>query len=121
MGKFWIQRKATGYLFVLKAANGETIALSEVYSSRAACEKGAGSVAKAAARGRIRDLTTGDGPETNPKFELFQDKAGAYRFRLRSRNGQIIAASDGYSTKAACQRGIESVIHNAPDGEIMEE
>jgi uncharacterized protein YegP (UPF0339 family) len=49
------------------------------------------------------------------KFELYTDKAGEFRFRLKAGNGQTILASEGYTTKAAAQNGIESVKKNAPD------
>ena len=57
----------------------------------------------------------------HPKFELYQDKAGEYRFRLKARNGEIIAVSEGYTAKASCENGIESVKKNAPEAEIVEE
>lgn len=47
-------------------------------------------------------------------FELYSDKAGQFRFRLKADNGQIILASEGYTTKSAAQNGIESVKTNAP-------
>ena len=49
------------------------------------------------------------------KFEIYQDKRGEYRFRLKAGNGQTILASEGYSTKSACENGIASVKKNAPD------
>lgn len=49
------------------------------------------------------------------KFEIFKDKAGEYRFRLKAGNGEIILASEGYEGKASCKNGIESVKKNAPD------
>jgi uncharacterized protein len=51
----------------------------------------------------------------NPKFELYEDKGGQYRFRLRARNGQIILASEGYTSKSGCKNGIASVQNNAAD------
>lgn len=48
-------------------------------------------------------------------FELFTDKAGEYRFRLKAANGEIILASEGYTAKASALNGIESVKKNAPD------
>lgn len=114
MGKFEIRQTATGYKFDLKASNGETIATSEVYTTLAACEKGAQSVANCAATANVADLTVG-GEATNPKFELYEDKGGEYRFRLKARNGEIIATSEGYKTKTSCENGIESVRKNAPD------
>jgi uncharacterized protein len=52
------------------------------------------------------------------KFELYSDKSGKYRFRLKASNGQIIAASEAYETKASARNGIESVKSNAPDASI---
>ena len=49
------------------------------------------------------------------KFEIYQDKRGEYRFRLKAGNGQTILASEGYTTKSACENGIASVKKNAPD------
>lgn len=54
------------------------------------------------------------------KFEVYKDKAGEYRFRLKAPNGEVIAISEGYRTKKSCMNGIESVIRNAPNGKIVE-
>jgi uncharacterized protein len=54
------------------------------------------------------------------KFELYQDKSGHYRFRLKAGNGEIIAASEAYSSKAAAKNGIESVRTNAPEAPVVE-
>ena len=120
MGKFVIRQTGTGFKFDLKASNGETIATSEVYTTEAACIKGTESVAKCAATANFADLTAGEQEVTHPKFELYQDKAGEFRFRLKARNGEIIAVSEGYTTKAACENGIASVRKNAPEAPIAE-
>jgi len=57
---------------------------------------------------------------SKPKFEVFQDSRGEFRFRLKAPNGEVIASSEGYTTKAACMNGIESVKKNAPIAEIAE-
>ena len=119
MGKFFIRRTNTGWKFDLKAANGETVAISEVYTTKAACLRGAASVAKNAPTAPVADLTE-DGTAPNPRFEIYRDKAGEYRFRLTSRNGKIIAVSEGYKTKASCENGIASVRKNAEDAAIEE-
>ena len=49
------------------------------------------------------------------KFEIYKDKAGEFRFRLKASNGQNILASEGYKDKSGCKNGIESVKKNAPD------
>lgn len=118
MGKFVIRETATGFKFDLRASNGETIATSEIYMTQAACEKGAESVAKCAATANLADLTVGV-EATNPKFELYEDRTGEYRFRLKARNGKIIATSEGYKSKAACENGIESVRKNALNAETI--
>lgn len=120
MGKFHILQTASGFRFDLKAANGQTIATSEVYSTKAAAVAGAESVAKAAPVAKLADLTVG-GEATNPKFELYEDRAGEFRFRLKARNGEPIAASEGYKAKASCMNGIESVRKNAPDADVVKE
>lgn len=55
-----------------------------------------------------------------PKFDWYKDKAGKFRFRLLAANGEIIAASESYSSKEACVNGIESVKKNAPIAKIVE-
>ncbi|NQY06616.1 MAG: YegP family protein [Flavobacteriaceae bacterium] len=54
------------------------------------------------------------------KFEIKKDKAGHFRFNLKAGNGQIILSSQGYSTKAACDNGIESVRTNSQDDSRFE-
>lgn len=49
------------------------------------------------------------------KFEIFEDKASEFRFRLKAGNGEIILSSEGYTAKASCENGIASVKENAPD------
>ena len=121
MGKFVIKKTATGVKFDLKATNGQVIATSEVYASEAACKNGIESVKKNCT-GDIEDQTVENAVEVkNPKFEMYTDKAGEFRFRLKASNGQVIATSEGYKTKDSCINGIESVKNNAPDAETVEE
>ena len=116
MGKFIIRETNTGVKFDLKATNGEVIATSEVYKSEASCKNGIKSVATNAPIASLEDQTVeGYATEKNPKFEMYVDKAGEYRFRLKARNGEIIATSEGYKKKASCLNGIDSVRRNAPD------
>ena len=122
MGKFVIHAVPSGVKFDLTATNGHIIATSEVYETKAACVNGVKSVRKNAVTTKIEDQTVpGFKTLTNPKFELYADKAGQFRFRLTARNGQVIAVSEGYATKAACENGIGSVQKNAPEAEITEE
>lgn len=122
MGKFVIRKTATGVKFDLKAGNGEVIATSEVYSSEDACRKGIASVQKNAPIAAVEDQTVeGFAKEKHPKFEVYADKAGEIRFRLKAVNGEIIAVGEGYKAKSSCLGGIESVKKNAPEAEIVEE
>ena len=122
MGKFVVKETKTGFTFRLVAGNGETIGTSEVYSSKDACLKGVESVRKNAPIANFEDQTA-ENPEkaVNPKFELYEAKAGAFRFRLTARNGEKILASEGYKAKASCKNGIESVRKNAPEAEVVVE
>lgn len=122
MGKFAIKRVKTGIKFNLKAGNGEIIATSEVYASESACKNGIESVRKNAPIANLEDQTV-EGFEalTNPKFEVYTDKAGEFRFRLKARNGEIIAVSEGYTRRSSCLNGIESVRKNAPEADVVEE
>ena len=121
MGKYVVKQTKTGIKFDLKASNGEIIANSEVYTTKAACMKGIESVKTNAPVAAVEDQTV-EGFETckNPKFEVYADKAGEFRFRLKAKNGQIIATGEGYKAKKSCLNGIESIRKNA-DSEIAEE
>lgn len=122
MGKFVMRKTNTGVKFDLKATNGQVIATSEVYSSDAACKNGIQSVMKNAPVAAVEDQTVeGYATEKNPKFEVYTDKAGEFRFRLTATNGQTIAVSEGYASHANCMNGVESVKKNAVDAEIVEE
>ena len=121
MGKFVIKTTKSGVKFDLKAGNGETIATSEVYSSEAACKKGIESV-KNCCIGAIEDQTVeGFAEEKHPKFEVYTDKAGEFRFRLKARNGQIIAVGESYKAKPSYLNGIDSIRRNAPEADIVKE
>ena len=122
MSKFVIRTVPSGIKFDLKATNGQVIATSEVYTTEAACRNGIASVQKNAPAAGVEDQTeAGFQTLTHPKFEMYTDKAGEFRFRLKATNGQIIATSEGYTTKASCVNGIESVKKNAEVAQIVEE
>ena len=122
MGKFLVKETSTGIKFDLKAGNGEVIATSEVYTSKSACMNGIASVKKNSVIADVEDQTV-DGFEKKktPKYEVYTDKKGEFRFRLKASNGEIIATGEGYKAKAGCMNGIESIKKNAPDAEIVEE
>lgn len=122
MSKFVIRTVSSGVKFDLRATNGQTIATSEIYGSRAGCLKGLESVRNNAPAANVEDQTAEHYERaSHPKFELYVDKAGEFRFRLKARNGKIVAVSEGYTTRAACENGIDSVKKNAADAEVVEE
>ena len=122
MGKFIIKTTNTGVKFDLKATNGQVIATSQVYATPATCKKGIASVMKNAPVAAVEDQTVeGYAVEKHPKFEIYTDKAGEFRFRLKSTNGQVIAIGEGYKTHANCVNGVESVKKNSVDAPVVEE
>ena len=122
MGKFVITAtKNDGFVFNLKAGNNEVIATSQVYKSLDSCRNGIESVKNNAPGAALEDQTVeGYAEAKHPKFEVYKDKAGEFRFRLKAKNGEIIATGEGYKAKASCLNGIESIRKNAVDSEIVE-
>lgn len=122
MGKFVIKETKTGFTFRLKAGNGEVIGTSEVYKALDTCKNGCASVAKNAPVANIEDQTVeGFEKQKHPKFEVYTDKAGETRFRLKARNGQIIATGEGYKTMKSCLNGIASIRKNAAESEVIQD
>ena len=121
MGTFEVKKSGDGLMFNLKAGNGEVIGTSEVYNSRASLEKGIASVKKNAPEAPVENQTVENFEQkTCPKFEVFTDKAGKARFRLKARNGEVILASQGYASSQSCLAGVESVKKNAAEANIAE-
>ncbi len=121
MGKFVVKKVPTGIKFVLKATNGQVILDSEVYGAEPGVLKGIESVRRCC-EGAVEDQTVENFEvKTNPKYELYLDKGGEYRFRLKAKNGLIIGTSEGYKTWDSCMNGIESVKANAPEAELVRE
>ncbi len=120
MGKFVIKTTNKGFVFNLKAGNGEVIAVSQVYTTEDACRNGIESVKKNSVVAEIEDQTKEGFTELkNPKFEVYKDKAGEFRFRLKATNGQIIVTGEGYTQLQGCQNGIASIKKNAPEAEVV--
>ena len=126
MGKFVMKTNEKGSRFVLKAGNGEIIGVSETYSSESACKNGVESVRKNAVAATLEDQTAADyvapkGLVLKPRFEVYKDKAGEFRFRLKAGNGEIILTGESYKAKAGCLKGIESIRNNAPESPVVAE
>ena len=107
MGKFEIKTAKNGqFYFNLKADNGQVILTSEMYTAKKSCDNGIASVKKNAV------------DET--RFALTQSENGKYHFNLKSGNHQVIGSSQMYESEASAKAGIESVMKNAPEAEVVE-
>ena len=115
MGKFVIKESGTGYTFSLKAVNGQVVATgSKVFPDLDSVKAAIAAVTSSAPAAALEDQTvSGFKQEAVPKFELYADKAGEFRFRLKDADDVILAVSEGYVRKDSCQNGIESVRKNA--------
>ena len=120
MGYFIVKPTSNdGFMFNLVADNNEVIATSQTYKSAENAKIGIESI-KANCGSDIEDKTVPGYAELPcPKFEVFKDVEGKFRFHLIASNGEIIAASQGYTTKESCQKGIASVKSNAPKADIV--
>ena len=120
-GTFDIKKAKDGrYVFNLYAANKVMVATSQIYSSSQSAMTGVKSVMANAANAPIEDSTLKN-PTVYPfpKWEVYMDRAGEYRFRLYATNGNCIChAKKGYSTKSNCKRGIESIIRFVSEANI---
>jgi uncharacterized protein YegP (UPF0339 family) len=123
LGYYYIKQTPDGgYMFNLKTAAHEIIATSEIYSTLAACRKGIQSVAKNAPAAVIEDQTEpSDGKIYAPKFELYAENTGEFRFRLKAANYEVLITSQPYKQKSLCRNGIDSAIHNAETRKIIVE
>ena len=124
-GQFVCYKTAKGYWnYRLKASNKETIAVSGGigYSSFSACKAGIESVRRNTGA-KIEDQTLQKyEPLKNPKFEIYMDKAGKFRYRLKASNGELICTSeDGYASKDSCKKGIASLAKWAAEAEVVTE
>ncbi|HII85082.1 TPA: DNA-binding protein Alba [Candidatus Bathyarchaeota archaeon] len=100
-----VERK---FRFRLQAENNEIVAVSEAYEQHASCINGVKSMQKNCSAD-IEDMTTEGERISNPKYQIFYDKERGYRFHLNARNGEIIAASEGYKSKEGCLKGIQAI------------
>ena len=120
-GNFDIKKAKDGrYVFNLYASNKVIVATSQTYVSSQSAMTGVKSVIANAAKAPIEDQTLKKPvAQPFPKWEIYIDKAGEYRFRLCASNGSCIChAKAGYSTKSNCKRGIESIIRFASEANI---
>jgi uncharacterized protein YegP (UPF0339 family) len=97
------------YRWRLKAGNGEILATAgQGYKAKADCQKGIE---------RIQENVASD----KLKFEVYEDKAMEYRWRLKAANGQVVAASSqGYKKKADCEHAIDLIKEGAAKAAVKD-
>ena len=119
-GEFLVKKsKDDRYVFTLIARNGKVVAVSQIYEAPKNALIGINSVITNAPIARIEDQTIKDYEElTFPKWEIYIDREGKFRFRLRATNGLCILHSQGYTQKSSCKGGIESVINHSGTAKI---
>lgn len=118
MGTYKVRNTVNGHMFSLYSADGNCLIVSEIYSKLENCLSGIISFKKNAIAS-IEDQTIENYQEVrNPKYEIYQDKKGEYRFRLKLKNGQILAVSSGYRDKNSCLEAIENVKKSAESNDV---
>jgi uncharacterized protein YegP (UPF0339 family) len=106
-GKFELYKdKAGEFRFRLKASNGENIGSSEGYTAKSGAKNGIESVKK----NSVNDN----------HYEVFEGNNGKHYFRLKAGNGEVILASQGYSSVSGAKEGSQAVKRAAPDAETVE-
>lgn len=119
-GVFEIKKSKDGrFVFNLYAANRVIVATSQIYSSSQSAINGINSVITNAEKASVEDQTLKTfTPQSFPKWEIYLDKAGQFRFRLLASNASCICHSQGYTQKSTCKKGIESIIRTVKSAEI---
>lgn len=99
------------FRFRFRSSNLNTVGHSQGYTAKATCKNGIQAVVRAAEKATISDSTKEDYVSVIGKatFEIYKDKEGKFRFRLIAANASNVLASQGYTTKANCIKGIESI------------
>ena len=120
MGRYEVSRGRDSQIrFTLFAVNGEIIATSVGFLSKDECLAALESSRKLC-RCHVEDQTSSRCIGLRaPKFEIYIDKVGEFRFRQRDRKGNILCISEGYRSKRSCQNGIVSIAKNAPDAVVV--
>jgi uncharacterized protein YegP (UPF0339 family) len=113
--------KSKAYRFNMIAGNGEIVGVSQGYKSKASCKTGVNSVIKHADAPVADTLREDYSPKVGKAvFEVYKGTDNKFRFRLRASNFRPILASQGYTTKANCLKGIASVKNIAAAGNITD-
>ncbi len=121
-GKFIITKTPKGFFrFSLQASNSQTVLTSQNYASLRNCRDGIEAIKKNALVHVVDQTLKKEEKEIFPKYEVYLDKAGLFRYRLLAANGQNIAiAEEGYTTKAGCLNGIDAINRAAVGASVDE-
>jgi uncharacterized protein len=115
--KYQVYKDSKGkYRFRFRAGNGRIVAVGEGYEQHASCLKGIKSIQNNCSS-EIEDLTIESKKIPNPKYQIYYDEQNKFRFRLKAKNGEIIAQGEGYEAKEGCLNGIDA-LRNGCDAEI---
>lgn len=106
MATYEIKKSGDKFHFNLKAGNGQVILTGQRYADMNGCRNGVESV-------RVNS-------NSPAQFETNEAKDGSLYFILKATNGQIIGQSEMYTSKAACDNGIQSVMKNGPSAIVKE-
>lgn len=112
------------YVYKLYSSNYRVIAIGgEPYSSLAAMKTGINSIIRNAADAPVEDQTLKKVVEQKcPKWEIYLDAKGEYRFRLKASNGNIVCiTNDGYLSKPACKNGMQAIAKAAVNADIVQD
>lgn len=112
LAKRYEQRTSSNgkFYFVLKAKNGATIGMSEMYETKQASEKGADSVVN-----NVEDYIAFQNSRTGARFDISEGTNGKFYFTLKAKNGATVLQSQGYSSEASALNGCLSVADNGVD------
>lgn len=117
-GTYKVKKMRSGYKFDLVAGNGQVLATSEIYSTKISCINGIEAVKKNS-WALVEDQTIEKYESIkNPKYEIYCDRMGEFRFRLKSMNGQILVVSGGFKDKKECFVTIERIKASGESNDI---
>ncbi len=120
-GTFKIKTTPFGYKFNFVTSSGEVLSVSELYSTLESCLNGIKSV-QANSEAEIENQTETEYTSIRyPKYEVYVDKFGEYRFRLKARNGAIIVVSSGFREMSACINTINKMKEAMTSSDVVKE
>ncbi len=118
---FKVKATNTGYKFDFMNNEHDSILHSEVYTLKTSCLNGIDSIKRSVELCHLEDQSIDQFEKvSNPKFEVYKDSNNHFRFRIKAVNGQIIGASDAYSSKSDCLLDIKNICENVKEAVVQE-